>query len=501
MLFTDRTMLRKYMKENSWIPYLIVFAAGLALRLICIGSKSLWVDEAYAAGLMDRSITDLIAMSTAGSPHPPLAFLFIKLSSVIFGNSEAGLRAVSALASALAAIPLMSFISRKINLRSAFWAGLIWAVSPFAVSLGQEAWLYGITAFFGFLFIDIADRAWLGDRKAIFALIPIALIGMLIQHLFALFIAAGFGLYFTVSRRDRLKFSRFVLLIFLFLVFYSPFCLLLIKQASFRAERMSRAAMDMAAVLKYRFLIRIPTVFARLISGGLIIEAGRQFLTDKKQILFWCIFGGGQLFLLINLFLRNTLNSRFRNWLLLVFVLPFLIFLKEDPTVRHLTILWIPLAFAIASAVDRWKYSGPVILAITAIMLSPYYNISSFPYHRADWRAAVEFVENRIEHGESVLVIGGQSGGLIWDYYSDENITRTVFGGKNPYMENLTPPHTGADEVIDSLLREFDSIWIVKDSWGGPGAADFASDHVILRENWISPLMEILQVSSERAVQ
>ncbi|MCD4846733.1 MAG: glycosyltransferase family 39 protein [Candidatus Aegiribacteria sp.] len=501
MLFADRTILRKYMKENSWIPYLIVFAAGLALRFICIGSKSLWVDEAYAAGLMDRSITDLITMSTAGSPHPPLAFLFIKLSSVIFGNSEAGLRVVSALASALAAIPLMAFISRKINLKSAFWAGMIWAVSPFAVSLGQEAWLYGITAFFGFLFIDIADRAWRGNRRAVFALLPIALIGMIIQHLFGLYIIAGFGLYFTVPRQDRLKFSRFVLLICLFLLFYSPFCLLLIKQASFRADRMSRAGLDMAAVLKYRFLIRIPSVFARLIPGGLLIEAGRQFLVDKKQIFFWCIFGCGQLLLLINLFLRNVLNSKFRNWLLLVFVLPFLIFLKEDPTVRHLTILWIPLAFAIASAVDRWKRSGPVILAITAIMLSPYYNISSFPYHRADWRAAVEFVENRIEHGESVLVIGGQSGGLIWDYYCDENTTRTVFGVDDPYTENLTPPSTGADFVIDSLLHEYDSIWIVKDYWGGPRAADFASDHVILLENWISPLMEILHVSSGPAGQ
>ncbi len=479
---------------------MIVFAAGLALRLICIGSKSLWVDEAYAAGLMDRSITDLIAMSTAGSPHPPLAFMFIKLSTIVFGNSEAGLRVISALASAMAAIPLMAFISRKINMKSAFWAGLIWAVSPFAVSLGQEAWLYGITAFFGFLFIDIADRAWHGNRRAAFALIPVALIGMLIQHLFALYIAAGFGLYFTVSRQDRLKFSRFVLMICLFLLFYSPFCLLLIKQAAFRAARMSRAGMDMAAVLKYRFLFRIPAVFARLIPGGLLIEAGRQFLTDKKQIVFWCIFCGGQLLLLINLFLRNTLKSKFRNWLLLVFLLPFLIFLKEDPTVRHLTILWIPLAFAIAFAAERWKYAGPVILVVTAIMLSPYYNISSFPYHRADWRAAVEFVENRIEHDESVLVIGGQSGGLIWDYYCDENTTRIVFDVIDPYTENLNF-RGAADEVIDSLLHEYDSIWIVKDYWAGPTAADYASDHEILLVNWISPSMEILHVSSEPAGQ
>lgn len=257
----------------------------------------------------------------------------------------------------------------------------------------------------------------------------------------------------------------------------------------------------MAAVLKYRFLIRIPSVFARLIPGGLILEISRSMLQDKKQIVFWFVFCGGQFLLLLNLFLRRRFTVKFKIWLLLTFLFPLMLFLKEDPTVRHLTILWIPLAFAVASAVDRWKHSGPVILAITAIMLSPYYNISSFPYHRADWRAAVEFVENRIEHGESVLVIGGHSGGLIWNYYSDENTNRTVFGGEDPYTENLTPPRTGVDEVIDSLLHEYDSIWIMKDYWAGPTAADYASDHVILLENWISPVMEILHVSSGSAGQ
>lgn len=494
-MLTDKTKLRKYLKENSWIPYLFVFVTGFALRLILIGSKSLWVDEAYAAGLMDRSISDLISMSAVTSPHPPLAYMFTKISSVIFGNSEAGLRLVSALASALAAIPLMAFILRKFSLKSAFWAGLIWAVSPFAVSLGQEAWLYGITAFFGFLFIDTADRAWHGSRGAVFALLPIALIGMLIQGLFGLYIVAGFGLYFTVPSEERPQLKQFVLLIFLFLVFYSPAGMLLLKQISFRAERLSRALAGGILDLRYRALVRIPSVFTRLIPGGLIHELNRSLLQDNKQIVFWFVIGGGQLLLLLNLFLRNRFTVRFNIWLLLTFILPFMLFLREDPTVRHLTILWIPLAFAIAAAVERWRYAGPVMFVATAVMLSPYYSISSFPYHRSDWRAAVEFVENRIEHDEIVLVIAGPSSGLIWDYYCDEDISRTMLGVEDPYTERISP-RISADEVIDSLLHEYDSIWIVKDYWGGPRMVDYASDHVILREDWISPAMEILHVSS-----
>ncbi|MEN8209576.1 MAG: glycosyltransferase family 39 protein, partial [Candidatus Fermentibacteria bacterium] len=125
----------KLISENPWLSYLLVFTAGITLRLIEIGSKSLWVDEAYAAGLMELNPIDLVRMSIAGSPHPPFAFLFLKFSAILFGLSETGMRIVPALASALAAIPLMSLIARRINLSSAVWAGLIWAVSPFAVSL------------------------------------------------------------------------------------------------------------------------------------------------------------------------------------------------------------------------------------------------------------------------------------------------------------------------------------------------------------------------------
>jgi uncharacterized membrane protein len=478
--------------EKPWIGYLLVVLVGIALRLIQIGSKSLWVDEAYASGLMGMNPVDLVKMSVAGSPHPPLAFLFLRVSTLVFGQSEAGMRMVPALASALAAIPLMCFIARKIELKAALWAGIIWSVAPFSVSLGQEVWLYGVISLFGFLFIDVADRAWNGCRRALYYLVPLALIGMLIQHFFALYIAAGFALYFTVPKEQRLPLKYLIIASVVFLVLYSPFSLLLFKQAVSRAERMTRAAMDMAAVYKYRFIVRIPTVFTRLIPGGLLLEAGREIISDKKQIVFWLLFGATNVILLLNLFLRNFLDKKFRIWLLLVFTVPFLIFLKEDPTVRHLSILWIPLGFAIASASHRWKFAGPVLLLLTGIMLLPYYNITSFPYHRSDWRGAAGFVEERLRDDEGILVLGAQSGGLAWDYYSSED--RVAFNGEDPYSMRLASERS-MQSVVDSLLNLHESIWIVNDYWGGPRTAETLTGCRILSETWISPAMEVLHIS------
>ncbi|NOQ23264.1 MAG: hypothetical protein GQ565_11530 [Candidatus Aegiribacteria sp.] len=485
---------RRVITENPRLVYLIVFIAGITLRLIHIGSKSLWVDEAYAAGLMDLNPVDLVKMSIAGSPHPPLAFLLLKISTVVFGQSEAGLRMLAAFASALAAIPLMCFIARRISFRSAFWAGLIWSVSPYAVSLGQEAWLYGVISFLGFLFIDVADRAWNGSRKALYSVVPVALIGMLVQHMFGLFVAAGFALYFTVPRKQRLPLRQLALVSVIFIVLFAPFAVLMLKQAAFRVERMSRAAMDMAAVYRYRFLIRVPTVFVRLIPGGLLLEAGHEMIRDKKQIIFWLVFGAGNLFLLLNLFLRNLLNRKFRIWLFLLFSVPFLIFVKEDPTVRHLTILWIPFGFAVAAASQRWKPAGLVILAAAAVMLLPYYNISSFPYHRSDWRGAAVYVEERFSGDESILVLGGQSGGLAWDYYSSGIFSRTALGGEDPYTEHLVPGRS-IHSAVDSLMNLHDSIWVVNDFWGGARTSDIIKGYSVLSEIWISPSMEVVHIS------
>lgn len=483
-------------RRTDWLIFGSVFIAGLILRLLLLGSKSLWVDEALTSGIIDRSIPQVIRMSLSGSPHPPLGFILIKLSSLLFGQGEAGLRAFPALASALAVLPLMAFISRKINLKSAFWAGLIWAVSPFAVSLGQEAWLNGFTALIGFVFIDISDRAWHGGRSAKYLLLPVALAGMLVQHLFVFFVIAGFALYFTVPADRRPSLKVFLILAGLFILLYAPFSIMLIKQMSYRADRLSKAGLDMIVLMKFQLVVRIPTVFARLIPGGLLLEAGRQLLIDKKQIVFWFVFCAGQFLLLINLFFYKVFEKKLRIWLLLVFLLPFLIFFREDPTVRHLTILWIPLAVAIAAASDRWKYAGPAITLVSVVMLLPYFNIESFPYHRSNWRMAVEFVEDRIHADEGILVMGGPFGGLAWDYYCTDGLSRTALGGEDPYTERTTPG-IEASVVIDSLLEEYESIWIVHDYWGGPSTVEHAHDYTVLLEKWISPTITVVHVSSE----
>ena len=480
-------------RNHECMLYALVIIAGILLRLFRIEVKSLWVDEAYVAGLMDQGPLELIRMSVAGSPHPPLAFLFFRFSTAVLGQGELGLRIVPALASALAAVPLMNFVKRRTGIVPAFWAGMVWALAPFSVSLGQEAWLYGIVAFLGFLLVDTADRAWRVGGAALYATVALALTGMLVQHLFAFFVASVFFLYFTVPGSERISLRKFIIASAVFLIFYSPFVLLLLKQAGFRSERIARAGLDMADVYRIRFLVRMPTVFLRLIPGGVVLELTRAFAEGGKQIAFWLVFGLVNIILMVNLFLSRLFRKPFKIWLILVFAVPFLFFLKEDPTVRHLTILWIPFGFAIAAAAGKWKYAGPLLCLLAAVMLMPYYNILSFPYHRSDWRGAVELVEERISSSEGILVIGGNAGGPAWDYYATEDLQRATLGGDDPYAEHLLPGR-GLEVVLDSLFEEHASIWLVNDYWGDDRTSVIADEYEVLWETWVSPNMEVVHL-------
>jgi len=171
--------------------------------LAFIGRKSLWIDEALASGVCSMGPVELIQKITTGTPHPPLSFLLIRLSSLLFGQTDAGLRVLIALTVASASIPVYHLIHRRFGRKAAFWSAMLWAVSPFTVSLGQEAWVYGINASLSLWLLDLADLSWRGSRKALRGFILVGVAGILNQHIFliSIFIAGGF--YFTVPRKER----------------------------------------------------------------------------------------------------------------------------------------------------------------------------------------------------------------------------------------------------------------------------------------------------------
>ncbi len=82
--------------RGHWFILGAILLLAAALRFYKIDVQSLWYDEGNSARIAERSV-QLIVEGAAGDIHPPLYYLLLKFWRGIFGDSEAGLRSLSAL--------------------------------------------------------------------------------------------------------------------------------------------------------------------------------------------------------------------------------------------------------------------------------------------------------------------------------------------------------------------------------------------------------------------
>lgn len=127
---------------------------ALALRLVGVGSRPLWLDEAYTAFFSSRGWHELWTIVPTYETHPPFYYSLVKVWRELFGGSAAALRSLSVLFN-LATIPVVIAASLELErqrptnramLRAGIAAFLI-AASPMLVVLGGEARPYPLLIF------------------------------------------------------------------------------------------------------------------------------------------------------------------------------------------------------------------------------------------------------------------------------------------------------------------------------------------------------------------
>ena len=119
---------------------------AVAVRLVHIGSRPLWLDEAYSAWFASRSWHYLWTAVPTYEPHPPFYYSVLKLWEAIAGDSPVALRALSLLLSA-ATVPVVMAAAREFDrqrpsgrpLLAAGVTGFLFACGPMLVFLDQEA--------------------------------------------------------------------------------------------------------------------------------------------------------------------------------------------------------------------------------------------------------------------------------------------------------------------------------------------------------------------------
>ena len=125
-----------------------------AVRLVGMGSRPLWLDEAYSAWFSSRGWSELWTVVPTYEPHPPFYYSLLKLWREIAGGSAMALRSFSLLFS-IATVPLLFAACQELQrqrplarplLRSGI-ATFLFACSPMLVMIGQEARPYPVLIF------------------------------------------------------------------------------------------------------------------------------------------------------------------------------------------------------------------------------------------------------------------------------------------------------------------------------------------------------------------
>ncbi len=129
------------LRRHLWIVPLTVLLLAFAVRFHFLERQSLWNDEGNSLRLAERSAPELI--DAAGRDiHPPGYYLVLKGWIALAGTSEFGLRALSALQGVLTVALTIALGRTLFGGAVGALAGLLVALSPFAVYYSQETRMY-----------------------------------------------------------------------------------------------------------------------------------------------------------------------------------------------------------------------------------------------------------------------------------------------------------------------------------------------------------------------
>ncbi|PZR98987.1 MAG: hypothetical protein DLM69_07925, partial [Candidatus Chloroheliales bacterium] len=225
------------------VAVLLLTGTGLLLRYYHINAQSFWFDEADIVARSHADIGSLLLAFTSAGENGPLYTLLLHFWSRIFGESEAAVRALSALFGTLT-IPLIYLFSSAL-LRAggaaARWAegvgvlaAAVLTIAPFHIWYSQEAKMYALVvlATLGSMYAFV--RALERDRPGRWVTYVIVTLLALYAHGMAVLILLAQLLYYAwllVTRRRRLANSRYWLRATL--VMLLPFIPLLILRADY----------------------------------------------------------------------------------------------------------------------------------------------------------------------------------------------------------------------------------------------------------------------------
>ena len=131
------------------MPVAVLTLLAAALRFYGLGHQGFWFDEASTALLVKFTPGQMLGLIPQSESTPPLYYCVAWVWSRVFGDTEAGLRSLSALAGVLV-VPVAYFAARKLlaSRRAGLITAALTAFNPLLIWYSQEARAYSLLVLF-----------------------------------------------------------------------------------------------------------------------------------------------------------------------------------------------------------------------------------------------------------------------------------------------------------------------------------------------------------------
>ena len=367
-------------RDNALALFFLICLVSALVRARSLFEPALWFDESFSIFYVKKSLSDIWGHDWHLEPTPPLYYSLLHLWTSAFGFAEPTLRALSLLASSLAAGVIFLAGREAAGLRAGLGAGLIWSVLPLAIDYGLEIRAYALE------FLVIALLLWSfirlihaldGAKNIRLALIPFTIFGIVASytHITAILAFASFALVLIstalIRRRDCLG---------AIISAGAVYTLALLPQILASYAVVTQNKPTLAWLVRPGLMDALAVARALLVGNMVWGDPGARII-----LALWCLCGIAALVLLRHrpLVIVMTLG---------VALLGFLLFFAASfvqPILLNRTLLWvmIPAIVFIAAGLAQWT-RAPSLIAFCLLIGA------------SGWAAQQSLVQRSIQRGD-----------------------------------------------------------------------------------------------------
>jgi hypothetical protein len=159
-------LLEKLRLNRERISLLAILLLALVLRLINLGGRNLWYDEAFAVLYAEKSFSAILygtitqVEGAAADVHPLLYYFFLHLWMGLFGQSPFVIRLPSVIFGLASIVLAFSIGQRLFDPDAGLLAAVITTIAPFHINYSQENRMYSLLCLLSLLTVYFFVRCW-----------------------------------------------------------------------------------------------------------------------------------------------------------------------------------------------------------------------------------------------------------------------------------------------------------------------------------------------------